>query len=125
MDFRPDDEGGISASFSCDERFSGYSGFIHGGVVSSLLDGAMTSCLMARGEVAVTADLRVRFHRPVRVGRPAIVRARVVQSRHGLLSVEACLEQDGETRATGLGRFLDHPDRRPLARGSRNSHSVA
>jgi uncharacterized protein (TIGR00369 family) len=109
MDFRPDGSGGITAGFSCAERFSGYSGFIHGGVVSSLLDGAMTSCLLARGEVAVTADLHIRFRQPVLVGVPATITARIVAERHGLSTVEAQLEQEGEVRASGSGRFLAHP----------------
>jgi acyl-coenzyme A thioesterase PaaI-like protein len=34
---------------------------LHGGVISSILDGTMTNCLFAHGTVAVTAELRVRF----------------------------------------------------------------
>ena len=71
----------------------------------------MTNCLMARGVVAVTADLRIRFRKPVDAGARATVRARLLESRHGLHVVEAELEQDGEVRATASGRFLAHPRR--------------
>lgn len=110
VDFEPDGTGGIRADFACDERFSGYTGFVHGGVVSSLLDGAMVSVLMARGDVAVTADLRVRFHEPVRVGEAATVRARLVESRHGMHRLHAELRQGEALRATADARFLAHPD---------------
>ena len=109
MDFRSVGEGEIRGTFACSERFSGYSGCIHGGVVSSLLDGAMTNCLMSQGKVSVTADLLIRFRKPVLVGRPATITARLLQVRHGLHTVEAELEQDGELRAEGSGRFLAHP----------------
>jgi uncharacterized protein (TIGR00369 family) len=109
VDFRPGPDGAIIGEFSCAERFSGYEGFIHGGVVSSLLDGAMTNCLMARGLASVTADLLIRFRKPVLVGIPATVTARVLQARLGMHTVEATLEQDGEVRAEGSGRFLAHP----------------
>ena len=109
VDFHPDEEDGVTATFDCHERFSGYSGFIHGGVVSSLLDGAMTNCLMARGEVSVTADLHVRFHEPLLIGKPARVSAHVKTSRHGLHVLEASLEQAGRLAASATGRFLAHP----------------
>ena len=110
VDFRPDDDGGVRATFPCPERYAGYDGRLHGGVISSLLDGAMTRCLMAHGEVAVTADLRVRFRRAVRIGRPAELHARVRDSRRGVHRVVAELSQDGQVCAHALGRFLAHPD---------------
>ena len=109
VDFEPDGTGGIRAGFACDARFSGYAGFVHGGVVSSLLDGAMVSVLMALGEVAVTADLRVRFREPVRVGEKATVRARLLESRHGMHRLAAELLQGDAVRATAEARFLAHP----------------
>lgn len=112
VDFQPHEDGAIRAEFSCAERFSGYSGFVHGGVVSSLLDGAMTNCLMALGQVSVTADLLIRFRKPVRVGVAATVTARSLGVRHGLHTVEARLEQDGALCAEGRGRFLGHPRER-------------
>ena len=41
LDFVSGCDGSISATFSCDEAFEGYPGFLHGGVISSILDGAM------------------------------------------------------------------------------------
>lgn len=94
-------------SSTANPRYSGYQGFVHGGVVSSLLDGAMTSVLMARGETSLTADLQVRFLEPVVVGQPAVVRAWLQHSRRRLSLLEAEIRQGTHLRATARARFLD------------------
>lgn len=106
VDFRPDGDDRVVAIFACDPRYSGYEGFVHGGVVSSLLDGAMTSVLMARGDNSLTADLQVRFLEPVLVGQPAIVRAWLRHSRRRLSLLEAEIRQGTHLRATARARFL-------------------
>lgn len=108
VEFHAAGGGAIEATFPCDIQYSGYAGYLHGGVISSLLDGAMTSCLMAQGRVAFTADLRVRFRKPVRIGYPAIVRARIVRSRHGVHLLEAMLRQNDEVKATAHAQFMAH-----------------
>ena len=65
LQFRLLGDGSVEEAFDCSDRFQGYPGMLHGGVISSLLDGAMTNCLFAHGIVAVTADLKVRFRHPV------------------------------------------------------------
>jgi len=40
MEFDVDDDGGVQATFQCVESFEGYPGILHGGVISSILDGA-------------------------------------------------------------------------------------
>jgi len=40
------DDGGVTATFQCNQAFEGYSGILHGKVISSILDGAgVTACL--------------------------------------------------------------------------------
>ncbi len=112
VDFQEDGTGAVEGSFSCDEKFTGYPGLLHGGVTSALLDGAMTNCLMARGTPGLTADIRVRFLRPVLIGKPVTVRAWLDRSRGPLSILGAALQQDGEILATAVGKFLDHPDKK-------------
>ena len=100
-------DGSVTGTFSCDESFEGYSKFLHGGVISSLLDGAMTNCMFANGCISVTAELKVRFRHPVAVGVPATVRARIVGSRNRLHMVKAELLQDQEIKATAEGKFME------------------
>lgn len=110
LDFTCLPDGTVEASFACDARWTGYPGYVQGGIVSSLLDGALTNCLFAHGHVSLTAELVVRFQGPLLVGQPAVVRARIERDRPRLQLVTAEVEQGGEVKATGTAKFLPHPE---------------
>jgi acyl-coenzyme A thioesterase PaaI-like protein len=48
-------DGRVEGRFRCGYAYQGYTGLLHGGVISSILDGAMTNCLFSSGKTAVTA----------------------------------------------------------------------
>lgn len=99
-------DGSVEASFDCDGIFEGYPRKLHGGVISSLMDGAMVHAMFAREIPAITAEMTVRFRHPVATDTPAIIRARVGKSRPPLHFVEAELIQDGVTKVTARGKFV-------------------
>jgi uncharacterized protein (TIGR00369 family) len=101
--------GVVHAEFMCDDLFQGYRGQLHGGVITSLLDGAMTNCLFAHGIEAVTAELTVRFLRPVLTDRVAVVSARLSKSSRRLYVLEAELIQEQMAVARARGKFLNRP----------------
>ena len=101
------DDGGVEARFECKARFQGYEGLLHGGVTSLLLDGAMTNCLFARGIVAVTAEITVRFRHPIALDEPLVVQAHIIRSQAPLHIAEAHIVQAGEVKATGTGKFME------------------
>ena len=115
MEFRETGEGTVEGAFSCDGRWEGLAGRLHGGVVAALLDGAMSHWLLARGLEAVTADLQVRYVHPVEVEVPATVGARRRERRGSIHEMEAWLIQDGQLRARAHARFLE--EERPAERG--------
>jgi acyl-coenzyme A thioesterase PaaI-like protein len=80
---------------------------LHGGVIASLLDGAMTNCMFAYGTPAITAELAVRFRHPVIVNRPAKVRAWVERSSPPLHVLKAVVLQDERPKATAVGKFME------------------
>ena len=108
--FEADPNGSVEGSFPCSPEFTGYPGFLHGGVTSSLLDGAMTNCLMAHGKPGLTARLEVRFLNPVLIGKTAVIRAWLEKTRGSLSVLGAELSQDGEVLATATGKFMDYPE---------------
>ena len=109
LKFAKSDDGGVRASFECDKAFEGYAGMLHGGVITSLLDGAMTNCMFAKGIPAITAELNVRFRHPVIISRLATVRAWVERSSPPLHLLRAELLQDEQLKATALGKFMGQP----------------
>ena len=100
-------DGSVETVFPCREVFQGYGGILHGGIISCLLDGAMTNCLFAMGITATTGELALRFLRPVAIDTPAIVRARVKRSHSPLHIVEAELSQGGELCVRATGKFME------------------
>ncbi len=109
LDYVWSEDGGIAATFACPDRCEGYPGLLHGGVISSLLDGAMTNCLFAHGVGALTAKLNVRFRHPVALATPLVVRAHLARSQPPLHVVESQLEQNGRVKAKAQGTFMERP----------------
>ncbi len=109
LDFVMREDGSVRADFACDERFAGYPGQIHGGVVASLLDSAMTNCLYLHGHTAVTAELTVRYHLGLIIGCPAEMIGRLDRIARLLYHASAELIQDGRRVASAKARFMDYP----------------
>jgi uncharacterized protein (TIGR00369 family) len=98
--------GVVQAEFMCHDVFQAYPGHFHGGLITFLLDGAMTNCLFAHGIEAVTAELTVRFLRPVLTDHLAVVSARLTSIPHRLYILEAELTQEQVPVARAHGKFL-------------------
>jgi len=93
-------------SFACDAGYEGYPGMLHGGIISALLDGAMTNCLFLHGHAAVTAELTIRFREPVRLGAPAELRSWITEEGPPVFRLQARLAQAGKTCATARAAFM-------------------
>jgi uncharacterized protein (TIGR00369 family) len=106
LDFQDAGEGKVRATFDCATAFEGYPDCVHGGIISTLLDSAMTNCLFAQGHRAVTAELSVRFRAPVALNRVATTEARTTRDLFPLFLMEASLVQDGQTKATATAKFI-------------------
>jgi uncharacterized protein (TIGR00369 family) len=114
LEFISKEDGGITAKFMCDEDLEGYPGVLHGGIVSSILDGAMCHCMFSRGQVAVTAEMTTKFWHPVITNQQAIVTANVTRFSHSLCLLEAEIVQDGKVKATAKGKFFNRGKNLPL-----------
>jgi len=108
LQFAVSEDGSVEATFGCDKAFQGYADVLHGGLISCLLDGAMTNCMFAHGLAPVTAELNVRFRHPVVIGQQATVRARIQRSSSRLHLVEAEIVQNRQVKATATGKFVKH-----------------
>ena len=107
MAFRVCADGSVAAWFTCDQRFQGYSGFIHGGVISSLLDSAMANCLFSQGKAGFTAELNIRFVQPVITGQAALVRAWITDSFPPLYIMAAYIHQNCRIVVRATGKFME------------------
>ena len=90
------------------DEFEGYPGIYHGGVMSALLDEVMIKAILARAIVAVTAEMTVRFVRPVRTGETIRFTARVVANKGRAYFTEGeATGRDGQRYATAAGKYLE------------------
>lgn len=107
LEFTVRETGCVETCFGCDRAFEGFPGFLHGGIIATLLDAAMTNCLFAHGFVGLTGELKVRYYHPVSTGTAARAYAWLEHSVHRLHGIRSELEQDGVIKAAASGRFLD------------------
>jgi uncharacterized protein (TIGR00369 family) len=66
------------------DRFEGWEGLIHGGIVSTILDEVMAWALVEQDSWGVTARMSVQFRRPVLVGQAIRAEGWVVDAKRRL-----------------------------------------
>jgi len=110
LGFRKCADGGVEGLFPGNGYCEGYANMMHGGIISLLLDGAMTNCLFAHGCTGVTARMELAFRHPVRSGSPATLRAWIEQANHPVYRLKAQLLQDSQVKATAKGVLKDRSD---------------
>jgi uncharacterized protein (TIGR00369 family) len=111
LEFTVNDDGSVSTSLHGHFALEGFQGCLHGGMIASLLDGAMTNCLFARGHVAMTAELKVRYRKPVFTGQEMIIRAWITRSLSPLHLLEAELKQEGCIKAIASAKFMERNEK--------------
>lgn len=116
LDCRPAPDDAVAGTLVPESWMTGYNGMMHGGLVATLLDSAMTQWLLLRGISAVTATLHVRYREPVPLTSPLplTVTAWCERSSHGVHRMAARLEGDARVLADAEAQFmLPAPSRTP------------
>ena len=109
LNFAVQPDRSVHAVFEGGASFQGYPDAMHGGLIATLLDSAMTNCLFSSGVVAVTARLNVRYVEPGRWHLPCAVRAKVDRSSRGVHYLSAEVRQEGRVIARATGTFANRP----------------
>ncbi|OOF17840.1 hypothetical protein BZG84_05930 [Salinivibrio sp. PR932] len=104
--FYQDDEIAVSAKVWLESTWQGYQDQLHGGVIATLLDAALTHCTFLFAPQSVTASLNIRYHHPVPIAVEAEVRAWCVKAKHGMSQLEATLTVAGTVCASATASFM-------------------
>ncbi len=99
-DITTDDDNTSHCIISVPSRFQGWKGMVHGGIISTLLDEiSIYACrnISLRG---VTAEIDVKFRKPVPIDTELELKAKVIDIRRKMVSVQAELLVGGEVHAT-------------------------
>jgi acyl-coenzyme A thioesterase PaaI-like protein len=107
LSFAVRSDGAVAADWTCPPGGESYVGIVHGGLLATALDSAMVHSLFARGIVARTGGLNVRFRQSVRIGAPTAVTAVLCEAYPPLYQLEAQIWQSGALCASAKGTFME------------------
>jgi len=97
----------IRGTFKLGAEYQGGPGFIHGGIIATVLDEVMGKVNRFRGVRAVTAELNVEYLKPVLVDADLVVEGyEVEKSGRNLILAGEIRNQSGQVLARGRGRFV-------------------
>ncbi len=97
----------VVTEFTPSTIHQGYKGIAHGGIISTLLDEAMIHAAVKEGYCPITAELNIRFKKPLMVGETAVVEAEVIKHNSKLLLTKAKLLKkiDSSIIAEAIGKI--------------------
>jgi len=102
------EDGSVVSELVADKRFQGYRNVLHGGILGAMLDEVMIKAVLAKGIFAVTAEMRVKFKRPVMTGERVKFTGRIVEeSRRMIRTIGSAVNDDGHVVATAEATYLE------------------
>ncbi len=105
------DENGVMAKWQPTEDWQSFRGVVHGGIITTVLDEAMSKAIISRAWQALTAELAVRFRRRVSPGDTLRVRGWITDQHKRRIRTEATLTTErGEELAHAWATFLIVPE---------------
>ncbi len=107
LQFQMGKTGESSAEWSPGEFTEGFRGIVHGGIICTVLDEAMSKAVAAAGRPALTAELRVRLRRHVEPHHTFRVRGWIESCVKRLVKTQAVItDADGIEFAHAWASFL-------------------
>ena len=108
LEFLLADDGSVVSLPVVADTFDGHPGYLHGGIIATLLDEAMSKGVRALGKPAMTRKMEVDYLRPVPSGVAIRIEGRVVRSEQRKHWAEArILNAEGNTLAEASGLFIE------------------
>jgi len=108
LEFLLAEDGAVVCLPTIPESFEGPPGYLHGGIIATLLDEAMSKTVRARGLKAVTGRMEIDYRRPVRSAAPIRLEGRLLRSEGRKHWTEArILGARGHVLAEAKGIFIE------------------
>jgi acyl-coenzyme A thioesterase PaaI-like protein len=98
--------GGVQGEIVSTEKVQGYQGVMQGGTITTLHDMAMTHCLFSRDVCAMTAQLDVRFIKPIPLNTLIQVQAHCVKNKRRMYLLRSCIYVDGQCYSRADAKFI-------------------
>jgi acyl-coenzyme A thioesterase PaaI-like protein len=99
--------GTAETSLVVPEYFTGWENLTHGGLISMLLDETMAHACISSKLIGVTAELTVRFKKPLPVNTEVFVKGTMTEGKGRIaLTSGEIIDASGIVYATGKARFI-------------------
>lgn len=97
LELIPDPDGyGVFAAFVPPPRTEGYTGMVHGGIITTVLDEVMAWSLARHGIWAVTAQLTTRYRSPVELGEATTATGFLLRDRGRAIEMRGEIRRDAD-----------------------------
>jgi uncharacterized protein (TIGR00369 family) len=108
LEFLLAEDGAAVCLTTVPDRFDGHPGYLHGGIIATLLDEAMSKAVRACGLTAMTGRIEIDYLRPVPSGAQLRMEGRIVRSEGRKHWTEArILNARGTALAQAKGIFIE------------------
>ena len=113
LDFMLTEDGRVVCLAEIPDTFEGPKGYVHGGIIATLLDETMSKAVRSHGVVAMTRHMEVDYLRPVPSIVAVRIEARVTHAEGRKHWAHArILDQRGSVLAEAKGLFVEVSARR-------------
>jgi uncharacterized protein (TIGR00369 family) len=120
LEFLTAPDGSVVSFPAVNENFEGYPGYLHGGIIATLLDEAMSKAIRALNQSAMTRKMEIDYRRPGPGNVQIRVVGRIVRSEDRKYFTEASiLNSRGTVLAHGKGLFIQAL---PMSKGTGQPH---
>jgi len=112
LEFFSPAQGEVRSSLNVSEQYQGYPGVVHGGVIAAILDETGGRAHMTDpSEFMVTAQLNVRYRKPVPTGKLLVARGFAGEKRGRVSHAHSeIVNEDGEVLAEAELVLVDLPE---------------
>jgi uncharacterized protein (TIGR00369 family) len=108
LEFLLAEDSSVVCLASVPDTFEGPPGYLHGGIIATLLDEAMSKSVRARGFTAMTRQMEVDYLRPVPSSTPIRLEGHVTRNEGRKHWTEArILDAERTVLAIGKGLFIE------------------
>jgi uncharacterized protein (TIGR00369 family) len=125
LTFEQDDAANkIRGAFRLGPEYQGGAGFIHGGIIATVLDEVMGKVCRFRGVRAVTAELGVEYLKPVPVDVDLLIEGYETEMNGRNIHIAGEIrDRSGQLLARGKGRFVIIGQKQPGNGGGEKAES--
>ena len=104
----------IVSRFTALEEYQGFPGYLHGGIITALLDEVMSRVSMiTHNRWSMTAGIDVQFRKPVFIGQEVTAVAKHLETNRRMVTAKAeLILPDDTVAARATGRFFYVPEER-------------